>query len=314
MERGEEGVGGGSEGRGGRRMVDGMGWGIRVVGDGACRRQRRTVEVGASCGGGKATGQGGIMGSRLSSLRRRRGTRRRFLVEEGKADDEARTSDGHASLHCGGEGAHGGRALPGGGGQGGRGKAKTSTGSTPLFMAAQEGHTEVVRFLVEEGKADVDKAQASTVHALWQAAQNGHMEVVLPGGGGQGGRGKVNKNNQTPINSGRWWASRRVQFLLSKGQTAQSRTRGRYPARISAREGHHEVVALRGDGPWTPPRRRQPTTLGCRAQWPRRRRCGAPLHAPLCCCCCCCCCWLLQARLGEREVDAGGKIYTLKMK
>ena len=58
-------------------------------------------------------------------------------------------------------------------------KARTSDGSTPLFMAAFKEHTEVVRFLVEEGKADVDKAQASSgVTPLFVAAQFGHLEVI----------------------------------------------------------------------------------------------------------------------------------------
>ena len=82
-------------------------------------------------------------------------------------------------------------------------------------MAAQNGHTEVVRFLVEEGKADVDK---------------------------------VNDNNQTPINvaadGGRLEV---VQFLLSKGADCTIKDKwGDTPLESARGQGHHEVVALLG--------------------------------------------------------------------
>ena len=53
-------------------------------------------------------------------------------------------------------------------------KATTDDGSTPLFAAAQNGHTEVVRFLVEESKADVEKVTTSDgstplIRAAWTA-------------------------------------------------------------------------------------------------------------------------------------------------
>ena len=54
-----------------------------------------------------------------------------------------------------------------------------SSGGTALVQAATQGFVEVVRFLVEEGKADVDKAMTSTgCTPLFVAAQNGHLEVI----------------------------------------------------------------------------------------------------------------------------------------
>jgi hypothetical protein len=50
-------------------------------------------------------------------------------------------------------------------------------GWTPLFMAAQKGHFEVVRALLE-ANAEVDKADNDGVTSLFMAAQNGHLEVV----------------------------------------------------------------------------------------------------------------------------------------
>ena len=41
-----------------------------------------------------------------------------------------------------------------------------------------QGFVEAVRALVEEGKADVDKAKTTGVTPLMKAAQNGHLDVV----------------------------------------------------------------------------------------------------------------------------------------
>ena len=49
---------------------------------------------------------------------------------------------------------------------------------TPLCIAAQRGHLEVVRFLVEAG-ANKDQGRTDTgATPLFTAAQNGHLEVV----------------------------------------------------------------------------------------------------------------------------------------
>jgi ankyrin repeat protein len=46
-----------------------------------------------------------------------------------------------------------------------------------LFIAAQNGHLDVVRHLVEVG-ADKDQAQNQGATPLFIAAQNGHLDVV----------------------------------------------------------------------------------------------------------------------------------------
>ena len=50
-------------------------------------------------------------------------------------------------------------------------------GWTPLLMAAQEGHSEVVAALVA-ARADVDRAKNNGATPLCIAAQNGHSQVV----------------------------------------------------------------------------------------------------------------------------------------
>ena len=52
-----------------------------------------------------------------------------------------------------------------------------NSGATPLYIAAQNGHLDVVRHLVEVG-ADKDQALNSGATPLYIAAQNGHLDVV----------------------------------------------------------------------------------------------------------------------------------------
>ncbi len=49
--------------------------------------------------------------------------------------------------------------------------------ATPLFMASQNGHAEVVEILVKAG-ADLNQGPDDGATPLFQASQNGHVEVV----------------------------------------------------------------------------------------------------------------------------------------
>ena len=55
--------------------------------------------------------------------------------------------------------------------------AKTSTGVTPLYLAVQEGRSEVVRLLMERG-ANPDVETSEGVTAIHVAVQNGHEDIV----------------------------------------------------------------------------------------------------------------------------------------
>ena len=51
-------------------------------------------------------------------------------------------------------------------------------GKTALILAAQNGHTNVVRILVNDGGAHVNVQDGTGMSALHWAAQNGHTNVV----------------------------------------------------------------------------------------------------------------------------------------
>ena len=122
-----------------------------------------------------------------------------------------------------------------------------SSGGTALFQAATKGFVEVVRFLVEEGKADVDKARTSDGFTpLLMAVQNGHLDVVrFLVEEGKADVDKVNNNSQTPINIAADCGNLEiVRFLLSKGVDCTIKDKwGDTPLASARAKGHAEVAA-----------------------------------------------------------------------
>ena len=56
--------------------------------------------------------------------------------------------------------------------------AARDDGATPLYVAAKNGHSEVVQHLLAKGGIDVNEADNDGVTPLYAAAQEGHSEVV----------------------------------------------------------------------------------------------------------------------------------------
>ena len=54
-----------------------------------------------------------------------------------------------------------------------------TSGATPLYLACQQGHKEVVSMLVGDLRTDVNKPKFDKCTPLWVAAQNGFLPVVL---------------------------------------------------------------------------------------------------------------------------------------
>ncbi|XP_078575768.1 uncharacterized protein LOC144861671 [Branchiostoma floridae x Branchiostoma japonicum] len=117
------------------------------------------------------------------------------------------------------------------------------TGATSLFVAAQEGHVEVVQQLLKAG-ADVEKARQGGATPLYIAAQNGHVEVVqqLLKAGAE--VDKARQTGATPL----YIAAQNghvevVQQLLKAGaEVDKAKQDGATPLLIAAEEGHVEVV------------------------------------------------------------------------
>ena len=110
----------------------------------------------------------------------------------------------------------------------------TRDGTTPLFIAAQKGHFEVVRFLVESS-ANKDQGKADDgVTPLFIAAQNGHFEVVrfLVESGASKDAAAHNGHLQV------------VRFLVESGASKDTgRTHdGGTPLHAAAHNGHLQVV------------------------------------------------------------------------
>jgi len=55
-------------------------------------------------------------------------------------------------------------------------KSRTD-GATPLFMASQEGHADVVKLLLAAG-SDISKGISSGVTPLMVASEGGHVDIV----------------------------------------------------------------------------------------------------------------------------------------
>jgi ankyrin repeat protein len=129
-------------------------------------------------------------------------------------------------------------------------EAKDDTGQTPLSVASEKGHKDVVQLLLAAGQVDVDSKDKNGQTPLWMAARNGHegiVQLLLE-------RGQVNveaedsEYSRTPL----WMAAYNghedvVQLLLERGQVnveAKDSEYSRTPLWAAAYNGHEDVVQL----------------------------------------------------------------------
>lgn len=88
-----------------------------------------------------------------------------------------------------------------------------SDGATPLMIAAQEGHNEIVQALLETDKSGLDvKEHSQGITALTLAVQEGHDSVVAT--------------------------------LLGSGAKQLAKNNGFTPLMIAAEKGHNEIIGL----------------------------------------------------------------------
>ena len=88
-----------------------------------------------------------------------------------------------------------------------------NNGATPLFIASQEGHVDVVRQLLLREDADVNLAENNGATPLYIASQEGHVDVVR-------------------------------QLLAASADVNQASNSGATPLGIARLSGHGEVVKL----------------------------------------------------------------------
>ncbi|MHC4620631.1 MAG: ankyrin repeat domain-containing protein [Planctomycetota bacterium] len=121
-----------------------------------------------------------------------------------------------------------------------------TNGTTALMVAAQNGHMEIVKALLE-AKADVNiQRKTDGVTALWMAAQNGHVEVV-----------KLLLESKADVNvKDKTYGATALMMAAQKGHTdivklllenkadvnAKDKTNGVTTLYIAAQKGHADIV------------------------------------------------------------------------
>ena len=118
-------------------------------------------------------------------------------------------------------------------------------GETPLFLAAERGHLEVTRLLLE-ANADKDMCSATGATPLFIAAQTGQLEVVRLLLEANADKDKACENGATPLFLAAGQGQLEVVRLLLEANADRHKAKhnGATPVFIAARNRHLEVVRL----------------------------------------------------------------------
>lgn len=118
---------------------------------------------------------------------------------------------------------------------------------TPLLMAAEQGHMEIVRYLVEEADADVNATTPESrgeITPLRYAISNEDYEMVrlLVRNGAE--VNQANTSGWTPIMTAARVGNRAIlQYLLEEGADLRARTDdGTTPVRVASNHGWTDIV------------------------------------------------------------------------
>jgi len=123
--------------------------------------------------------------------------------------------------------------------------AKNASGVSPLWLAAQEGHVEASKLLLEKG-AVVDRQDSDGISSLWIAAQEGHLDTVKLLVEKGAALELKDRGGVTPL----WIAVQEghlavVKLLVEKGAAVDTRnSEGATPLMYAAQEGRVEALKL----------------------------------------------------------------------
>merc|ERR1712166_879330 len=122
---------------------------------------------------------------------------------------------------------------------------RSADGVSSVWMAAQKGHTEVVKVLAGFG-ADVKQADNNGHSPVWKAAQKGHTEVIKVLAGLGADVNQADNNGRSPV----WEAADQghtevVKVLAGLGADVnQAENEGVAPLEQAAYKGHEEAVRM----------------------------------------------------------------------
>ncbi|XP_063448382.1 uncharacterized protein LOC134727917 [Mytilus trossulus] len=119
------------------------------------------------------------------------------------------------------------------------------TGASPMFLACQNGHTEVVQMLINN-KADINKCRNDGISSLFIACQEGHTEVVQMLINNKADINKCRNDGVSPLlYTCQEGHTEVVQMLINnKADINKCDNNGASPLYIACQKGHTEVVQM----------------------------------------------------------------------
>jgi ankyrin repeat protein len=121
------------------------------------------------------------------------------------------------------------------------------TGVTPLYVAAQQGHLAVVKYLITQGKAAVNQACQDGATPLYVAARKGYLEVVrYLIERGQAAINQVCKDGATPLCIAVCYDHLEVvQYLVSQqADVYQAHNQGITALHFAVQQKHTDIIKL----------------------------------------------------------------------